>query len=263
MMKSNKIKNLDQLILTIEKLRSPEGCPWDKVQTHKSLKPHFLQEVYEALDAIDNESEEEIKEELGDVLLQIVLHSQIASEKNAFNFDDVAKVINEKLIRRHPHVFGDVKVNNVNDVMTNWEKIKQVEKPHRTSYLSGITNSQPALMSALQISKKATKAGFEWPDYNSLKECISSEFIEFDEALEFGDKVQIEEEFGDILFAMVNMARWNNIDPELALLKANKKFIKRFQKMEDISEKDLKKCSFEELGNLWNTSKKLTNSEIG
>lgn len=262
-MKSNSVDNLKKLLLTIEKLRSPEGCPWDRVQTHKSLKVNFLQEVYEALDAIDSENEEEIKEELGDVLLQIVLHTQIASEKNVFNFDDVAKTINEKLIRRHPHVFGDIKVNNVDDVMSNWDEIKQKEKPHRVSYLSGITSCQPALMSALQISKKAIKAGFEWPDYNSLKDCISSEFIEFEEALQLNDKDKMEEEFGDILFALVNMSRWNNIDPELALLKANKKFIKRFQKMEDISDKDLKKCSFEELDALWNRSKKLTGSDIG
>ncbi|MEI7475735.1 MAG: nucleoside triphosphate pyrophosphohydrolase [bacterium] len=262
-MKSSSTENIEKLIKTVERLRAPNGCPWDREQTHKSLKENFLQEVYETLDAIDSNNYEDLKEELGDVLLQIVLHAQMANEVEAFDFDDVAKIINEKLIRRHPHVFSDVKVNNVAEVMSNWDKIKQKEKPHRISYISGITKSQPALMSALQISKKAVKAGFEWPDYNSLKNCITSEFKEFDEALEHNDKEHMEEEFGDILFAMVNMARWNKIDPELALMKANNKFISRFHKMEEITKKDLKECSYEELDNLWNEAKKLTVNKVG
>lgn len=254
-MKFKNIDNIINLLNTVEKLRSPNGCPWDREQTHKSLKENFLQEVYEAIDAIDEESPELLKEELGDVLLQLVLHSQIASENNKFNFNDVAGVINEKLIRRHPHVFSDTKVSSVDEVMSNWEKIKLKEKPERVSYLSGITKAQPALMSALQISKKAVKAGFEWPNYELLKECFFSEINEFEEAVNLEDKEKIEEEFGDILFALVNVARWYSIDPEIALIKSNNKFINRFEKMEELSSKDLKDCSFDELDQLWNKAK--------
>lgn len=245
--------NLEELIKTISILRSENGCQWDREQTHASLKRNMLEEAYEAVDAIDNNDPKHLQEELGDVLLQVVLHAQIAKESNTFDIEDIAKRINDKLINRHPHVFGDVKVNGTNEILENWEKIKKQEKPHRTSIMDGVSKSQAALMSAQKISKKAISVGFEWPNEESLWECVYSELDEFKEAETFEDK---EDELGDILFAAVNLARWNKIDAEQALLKANKKFIKRFKEMEKLANKDLEQHSFEEWDNLWNNAKK-------
>lgn len=250
-------KELEKLIEVIAKLRAPDGCPWDREQTHKSLKPNMLEEAYEAVDAMESGDMKHLKEELGDVLLQVVLHAQIASEEGVFNIEDVAKGLREKLIHRHPHVFGNTKVTSTSDVLDNWEKLKQEEKQHRKSAMDGISKSQSALMSAQKISKKAVKTGFEWPNEESLYECIYSEFEEFKEAEKEQDKEHMEEEFGDILFATVNLARWNKIDAEQALLKANKKFMTRFRKMEEIAEKPLTEYSFEEYDALWKQAKKL------
>ncbi len=246
--------NLEELIKVISILRSENGCQWDREQTHESLKRNMLEEAYEAVDAIDNNDPKHLQEELGDVLLQVVLHSQIAQESKAFNIEDVAGRIKDKLINRHPHVFGDVKVNDTKEILENWEKIKQAEKPHRTSIMDGVSKSQAALMSAQKISKKAVSVGFEWPNEQSLWECVHSELCEFKEAKTFEEK---EDELGDILFAIVNLARWNKIDAEQALLKANKKFIKRFRQMESLAQKDLDKHSFEEWDNLWKQAKKI------
>lgn len=248
-------KNLEDLIKTVKILRSENGCQWDREQTHSSLKPNMLEEAYEAVDAIDNNDMKHLKEELGDVLLQVVLHSQIADDEGSFNIDDVAKEINEKLIRRHPHVFGDVSVNSTEEILDNWEQIKKAEKTHRTSVMDGISKSQSALMSAQKISKKAVKVGFEWDCEKTLYECVFSEFQEFQEACANDDKEHIEEEMGDILFAVVNLARWNKLDAEQALLKANKKFIKRFKKMEEIATKPLEEYSFGEFDILWKEAK--------
>lgn len=248
-------KNLEELIEIVKILRSENGCQWDREQTHQSLKPNMLEEAYEAVDAIDNNDMKHLKEELGDVLLQVVLHSQIANEEKAFNIDDVAKDIKEKLIRRHPHVFGGVNVNSVSEIIDNWEAIKKKEKPHRNSIMDGISKSQAALMSAQKISKKAVKVGFEWDCEKSLYDCIFSEIEEFKEACESSNKKHAEEELGDILFAIVNLARWNKIDAEQALLKANKKFIKRFKKMEELATKPLREYSFEEFDLLWKQAK--------
>lgn len=248
-------ENLEKLINVISVLRSPQGCPWDREQTHKTLKRNMLEEAYEAVDAMESGDMKHLREELGDVLLQVLLHSQIAEEEGAFSIDDVAKVLKDKLIHRHPHVFGDTKVADANDVIENWDKLKQEEKPHRTSAMDGISKSQSALMSAQKISKKAVKTGFEWPDEESLYECINSEFSEFKEAKEKQDMENMEEELGDILFAVVNLARWNKIDAEQALLKANKKFMSRFRKMEELAVKPLEEYSFEEYDALWRQAK--------
>jgi len=244
---------MSKLIKTIEILRSENGCAWDREQTHYSLRQNMLEEAYEAVDAINANDMKHLKEELGDVLLQVVLHSQIASEENEFNLDDVAKGINEKLIERHPHVFGDIKTDDVNVILDNWEKIKKEQKPHRKSVLDGISKSQSALMSAQKISKRAVKVGFEWQNLEQLKECIKSEFKEFESAK---TELNKEEEFGDILFALVNLARWHNIDAEQALIKTNNKFQKRFRHMEANSSKDLEKLTFEEWELLWKNAKK-------
>lgn len=252
------MENLKELIEVIRRLRAPDGCQWDREQTHSSLRPNLLEEAYEAVDAIDDNDMTHLKEELGDVLLQVVLHAQIASEEGVFTIDDVAKGIKDKLIHRHPHVFGNVKVNSTSEILANWDKLKAEEKSHRKSAMDGISRAQSALMSAQKISKKAVKTGFEWPNEDSLYECIFSEFDEFKEAKQENDKAHMEEEFGDILFAVVNLARWNKIDAEQALLKSNKKFEKRFRKMEELATKPLNEYSFEEFDDLWKQAKKST-----
>lgn len=251
-----KYKNLEELIDVVAKLRAPDGCPWDREQTHTSLRPNMLEEAYEAVDAIDENDMAHLREELGDVLLQILLHSQIASESNEFTLDDVAKELKEKLIHRHPHVFGTAKINNADDVLKTWDKLKSEEKTERKSAMDGLSRSQAALISAQKISKRAIKTGFEWPNEESLYDCVMSEIEEFKEAETERDKNHMEEEMGDILFAIVNLARWNKIDAEQALLKANKKFEKRFRKMEDLATKPLNDYSFEEFDNLWKQAKK-------
>ena len=251
-----KYKNLEELIDVVAKLRAPDGCPWDREQTHTSLRPNMLEEAYEAVDAIDENDMTHLREELGDVLLQVLLHSQIASESNEFTLDDVAKELKEKLIHRHPHVFGTAKINSADDVLKTWDKLKSEEKTERKSAMDGLSRSQAALISAQKISKRAVKTGFEWPNEESLYDCVMSEIEEFKEAEIEKDKNHMEEEMGDILFAIVNLARWNKIDAEQALLKANKKFEKRFRKMEDLATKPLNVYSFEEFDNLWKQAKK-------
>lgn len=249
-------KNLEKLIEIIEVLRSPNGCPWDREQTHKTLRPNMLEEAYEAVDAMDSGDLKHLREELGDVLLQVVLHAQIAKDEGAFDIEDVAQTLNEKLIHRHPHVFGNAHVDNAGEVLDNWDKLKQEEKKHRKSAMDGVSKSQSALMSAQKISKKAVKTGFEWESEEDLYKCIFSEFEEFKEACREGDAEHKEEEFGDILFAVVNLARWNKIDAEQALLKSNKKFMTRFRKMEELATKPLNDYSPSEFEELWQKAKK-------
>ena len=243
---------LERLIDIISTLRGENGCQWDREQTHKSLKTNMLEEAYEAVDAIESGKIDNIKEELGDVLLQVVLHAQIAKDENEFDIEDVAKGISDKLVHRHPHVFGEVKVNSTKEILDNWDKLKKEEKPERKSAMDGITKGQSALISALKISKKAVKKGFEWPNLVALYDCITSEFQEFVTAETQKDK---EEELGDVLFSIVNLARWKKIDPEQALLIANNKFIKRFKKMEELATKPLEEYSFEEYDALWKQAK--------
>ena len=245
--------NLERLIEIIDILRSENGCKWDREQTHATLRKNMLEEAYEAVDAIDDNDMKHLQEELGDVLLQVVLHAQIAKDEKSFDIEDVAKQISDKLVHRHPHVFGDVKVDSTQEILDNWEKLKKEEKPHRTSIMDGISRAQAALMSAQKISKKAVNVGFEWPNEESLYDCVLSEIKEFKEAKTQDEK---EDELGDILFAVVNLARWNKIDAEQALLRANKKFISRFRAMEKLADKDLETLSLEEWDNLWKQAKK-------
>lgn len=251
-------KNLEELVEVIRVLRSENGCPWDREQTHSSLRPNMLEEAYEAVDAIDENDSPHLREELGDVLLQVLLHSQIADEEGAFNIEDVAKELKDKLIHRHPHVFGNTKVKNADDVVVNWDKLKQEEKKERTSQMDGISKSQSALMSAQKISKRAVKVGFEWDNVETLWNCVNSEMEEFKEAVNEGDKAHMEDEMGDILFAVVNLARWHKLDAEQCLISANRKFEKRFRKMEELATKPLTEYSFEEFDKLWRKAKKET-----
>ena len=250
--------NLERLIEIIEILRSENGCKWDREQTHATLRRNMLEEAYEAVDAIDDNDAKHLKEELGDVLLQVVLHAQIAKEEKTFDIEDVAKGISDKLVHRHPHVFGDVKVSSTDEILDNWEKLKKEEKPHRTSLMDGISKAQAALMSAQKISKKAVSVGFEWPNEESLYDCVYSEIKEFKEAKTQEEK---EDELGDILFAVVNLARWNKIDAEQALLTANRKFISRFKAMEQNAAKELEQLTLAEWDDLWKKAKKITSNK--
>lgn len=249
---------LKELIETVAILRSENGCEWDRQQTHQSIRQNMLEEAYEAAEAIDEKNAEHLKEELGDVLLQVVLHSQIAKDNQEFDIQDVAKMLNDKLIHRHPHVFGDEKTADTKKILENWEKLKAQEKTERKRTMDGIPSTLPSLLRAMKISKKAVRSGFEWQNYSQLLDCFKSEIKEFEEAKTFDEK---EEELGDILFSLVNVARWNKIDPEVALAKANLKFIKRFNKLEELAEKQLSELSFEEYEELWAQAKKLTKED--
>ncbi len=256
-----KYPQLERLVDIIAVLRSENGCPWDREQTHRSLRPNMLEEAYEAVDAIDDNNIPNLREELGDVLLQVVLHAQIAKDEGEFDIEDVAKELSEKLIHRHPHVFGDTKISSTDEILSNWDKLKKEEKTYRKSILDGISKSQSALMSAQKISKKVVKVGFEWDSVESLKDCIESEYREFEGAVQSGDKDLMEDEMGDIFFATVNLARWYKIDAEQALLRANKKFTARFKKMEELAEKPLEEYTFDEFNNLWKRAKLELNKE--
>ena len=249
-------KNLEELIEVIRVLRSENGCPWDREQTHTSLRPNMIEEAYEAVDAIDEKDPAHLREELGDVLLQVLLHSQIASETGEFDIEDVAKELKDKLIHRHPHVFGNTHVSCADDVVVNWDKLKQEEKTERKSQMDGISKAQSALMSAQKISKRAVKVGFEWDKVETLWDCVNSELSEFKEACDEKNQEHMEEEMGDILFAVVNLARWHKLDAEQCLITANNKFMKRFRKMEELAIKPLTEYTFEEFDKLWRSAKK-------
>ena len=256
-----KYPQIERLIEIVATLRSENGCQWDREQTHQSLRPNMLEEAYEAVDAIDDNDMGNLREELGDVLLQVVLHAQIAKDEGNFDIEDVAKELGDKLIHRHPHVFGDTKVSSTKEILDNWEKLKKEEKKDRKSVLDGISKSQSALMAAQKISKKVVKVGFEWDCKESLIKCIQSEYKEFEEAVKTGNTEMMEDEMGDIFFATVNLARWHKIDAEQALLKANKKFTKRFKKMEELAEKPIEEYSYEEFDALWKKAKSIINNQ--
>ena len=198
-----KYKNLEKLIKVIEILRSENGCVWDRAQTHETLTPNMIEEAYEAVEAIKEHNSKHLREELGDVLLQVVLHAQIGKENGEFDIEDIAKELNDKLIHRHPHVFGSAHANTPQEVTENWEKLKQEEKQERTSNMDGIPKTFPALMACQKISKRAVKVGFEWDKVETLLNCIKSEYDEFKEAVNNNDKDAMEDEMGDIFFATV------------------------------------------------------------
>lgn len=250
------MNNLEHLKDVVAKLRSPEGCPWDREQDHKTLKKFLLNESYELFEAIDQDDYKAMQEELGDVLLQVYLHAQIAAENDAFTLDDVASQIAEKLIRRHPHVFSDTEVASVDEVMDNWEKIKAVEKKDRKSTLDGIPAAMPALLRAFEISKKAVSVGFEWPNEQMLWDTFYSEIEEVKEALSERNSDKISEEMGDLLFCIVNLCRWHGVCPEMALQQTNNKFVKRFKHMETNATKHLSAYDQAGLENLWQEAKK-------
>ena len=253
--------NIDDLLEIMRDLRKPGGCPWDREQDHHSIRNDFIEETYEAIDAIDRESTVDMCEELGDVLLQVVFHSQIEAEKNGFDFHDVCDGICKKLIERHPHVFGEISVKNSREVLENWDMIKQKSK-HQTTFtdtLKSVPMSFPALMRADKVQKRAKKAGFDWDNVKDASKKLDEELEEFKEALLENDGTHAEEEFGDLLFSMVNVSRFMGINSEKALHAATDKFINRFEKTEIIAQKkgiDMKKSSLETLDRLWEEAKR-------
>ncbi|MGQ9607963.1 MAG: nucleoside triphosphate pyrophosphohydrolase [bacterium] len=223
--------SFSELVEVIAKLRGEEGCPWDRQQTHDTLKINIIEEAYEALEAIDEKDDEKIEEELGDLLMQVLLNAQIAKEEGKFDIYGVIQKIKEKLIRRHPHVFGDVKVKSAHEVIQNWDEIKSKEK-ERESLMDGIPTNLPALIRARKVQSKASRVGFDWDKSEDVFIKIEEELRELKESIEKGEHDSIEEELGDILFSIVNLSRFLNIEPEIALMKTTAKFIKRFKQME-------------------------------
>ncbi|MGC8833708.1 MAG: nucleoside triphosphate pyrophosphohydrolase [Armatimonadota bacterium] len=251
----------EDFVEVVRRLRAPDGCPWDREQTHKTLRKYLLEETYEAVEAIDQDDMERLCEELGDVLLQVALHSQMASEIGVFDIRDVIEHITKKLIRRHPHVFGGVPVTGAEEVLENWERIKASESSSSTrrSVLDGVPKDLPALMKALEVSKRVVKVGFEWERLEDLWEKLHEELGELKQAVDTGETERIHSEVGDLIFTIVNVARWLKVDPEEALRVMVDRFIVRFRYVEDQLSKQgrrVEDASLSELDALWNEAKK-------
>ncbi|MDM9383374.1 nucleoside triphosphate pyrophosphohydrolase [Chlorogloeopsis sp. ULAP01] len=254
---------LQELIDVVAKLRSPEGgCPWDLAQTPQTLTPYVIEEAYEVVDAINSGDKEAIAEELGDLLLQVVLQAQIANEYEQFNLKEVAQGIAQKLIRRHPHVFGEVSVQSVEEVRQNWEQIKAAEKGEPSpesqklsAKLSNYARKLPPLMATMKISQKAAAVGFEWENIDGVWDKFHEELQEFQHALAHETPAQQQAELGDLLFSVLQLARWYNLDPSEALQGTNQRFIQRLQKMEAFADRPLSDYTLQELEALWQQAK--------
>ncbi|MFN4246179.1 MAG: nucleoside triphosphate pyrophosphohydrolase [Flavipsychrobacter sp.] len=247
-------QSLVRLRTIMDELR--ENCPWDKKQTIQSLRPQTIEETYELADAITEEDWQGLKEELGDLLLHIVFYSKIGAERGEFTLDDVIEGVCNKLVSRHPHIYSSTVVNDEEEVKQNWEKLKL--KEGKKSILSGLPQSIPAIMKALQLQNKTKQVGFEWDHIDKVKEKVDEEIGELYEAVDIGEQDKIEEEFGDVLFALVNYARFAKVDPEMALEKTNKKFIRRFQQIEAMAAEEgklLHDMTLAEMDALWNKVK--------
>lgn len=257
------LEALQHLIEVVAKLRSPQsGCPWDLAQTPETLIPYILEEAHEVVYAIREGDRESISEELGDLLLQVVLQAQIASELGDFSLKEIAQGIADKLIRRHPHVFGDLKVETAEEVHRNWEQIKAAEKGENQELerllsckLSHYARSLPPLMAATKISQKAAAVGFEWENVEGVWAKFEEELAEFKESLQTEDKIHQIGELGDLLFTLINIARWYDLDCSEALHETNQKFIQRLSKMEAFAERPLTDYTLDELENLWQKAK--------
>lgn len=259
---------LQQLIDVVAQLRSPEGgCPWDLAQTPQTLTPYVIEEAYEVVDAIRSGDKDAIAEELGDLLLQVVLQAQIASEQGQFTLTEIAQGITQKLIRRHPHVFGDVQVQDAEEVHKNWEQIKAEEKGETvaesqllTRKLNRYTRTLPPLMAGMKISQKAAAAGFEWDNVEGVWEKFQEELTEFKQAVAQESPVEQQAELGDILFTLINIARWYELDPTEALQGTNQRFIQRLAKIEAVADRPISDYTLDELESLWQQAKaKLAN----
>jgi len=254
------LKSFNKLLDIMDELR--EKCPWDKKQTNDTLRILTVEETYELTDALIKDDDSLIKKELGDLLLHIVFYSKIGSEKNAFDIKDVIDAISEKLIYRHPHIFGDVKVKDAKEVEENWEQLKLKEKGGNRSVLEGVPDSLPALIKANRIQDKARGVGFDWEEREQVWDKVEEECNELKDEILEGNTDKIEDEFGDLLFSIINAARLYNINPENALERTNRKFIQRFNYLEDKTlkkGKSLKDMSLQEMDEIWNEAKKVLN----
>ncbi len=272
----------EKLVALQARLRAPGGCPWDREQTHSTLRTYLLEEAYEVLDALDSGDDAKFSEELGDLLLQVVFHSQIASEDGRFTVADVIRLIHDKLVRRHPHVFGEGKARSAGEVLKHWEQIKAEERKARraaggeasseaahpaqpASLLDGVPRNAPAALEAFQLTRRAARIGFDWEDAEGILEKWREESAELRRACQAGNPVQVEEEVGDLLFVAVNLARFLQVDPEIALKKANRKFSARFRAMEKIAAargSSLGQVPREELERLWEQAKRAESAPI-
>jgi tetrapyrrole methylase family protein / MazG family protein len=262
-------KPFDELVAVMARLRAPGGCPWDREQTYASLSQYLLEEAYETFDAIHDADATgdttHLKEELGDLLLQVVFHATIGAERGDFTIDDVADGVTQKLILRHPHVFGDAKLERAEDVLDNWDQLKADERAasgkqvkHHDSILDEVPIHFPALLEALKVTKRAAKVGFDWKDKEQIFDKFSEEVAELKSAIDKDDKENIAEEIGDLLFVVVNLARKLDIEPETALKRVNRKFRKRFRFIENelrSSGKKLEESGLDEMDALWNAAK--------
>jgi tetrapyrrole methylase family protein/MazG family protein len=253
------LSKFDALVAIIARLRAPDGCPWDKEQTHQTLRGNLLSESYEVLEALDEGEASKLSEELGDLLLQIVLHAQIAKDNDEFEIGDVIKSITTKIIRRHPHIFGSRKVKDAEEVMHNWEALKKEEREEGKSMLEGVPKNMPALGYAHEIQRRVARVGFDWPDIDGVVEKLEEEIQEIRDAKNLEEKAQ---EYGDLLFTLANIIRREGVDPETALREANQRFYKRFAYMEDLCRQrglSMDKLSFKEQNALWDEAKKHEN----
>jgi tetrapyrrole methylase family protein/MazG family protein len=250
---------LEDLVELMAMLRGENGCPWDKKQTKASIKPYIIEEAYEVAEAVDEQDPRKIQEELGDLLFEIVFYAQLLSEEDGIDIYDIIKMIHTKMVRRHPHVFGDINVKDADEVLVNWEQIKQEEKKaERNSVLEGVPKNLPSLLRAHRIQSRASNVGFEWENIQQILEKLDEEFYELRHAYKEGDIEQIEDEFGDVLFVMVSIARFLKINPDDALQKAIKKFTTRFQCIEQQMKaegKEWKDMGPEEMDRMWEASK--------
>lgn len=257
---AKRTKNIARLLEIMARLRGPGGCPWDREQTHQSIRHNLIEECYEAIDALDAGDTEAFKDELGDLLLQVVFHSQMASEDGKFDFDAVAKSINDKLVRRHPHVFGTTKARNSAEVLQQWEAIKKSEKS-ATSMMrfEDLPKHLPALLKADKVQRKVARVGFDWKHVKDVIAKVEEEVREVKGAMKSKSPKQFEEEVGDLLFAVVNLARFENLQAEELLNRSTAKFVKRFQMIEKAvhaSGRQLEDCTLEELDALWESAKR-------
>ena len=261
----------ERLVALQARLRGPGGCPWDREQTHQSLRTYLIEEAYEVLDALESRSDTKFAAELGDLLIQVVFHAEIAREEGRFTITDVIREIHEKMVRRHPHVFGEKRARDAAEVLKNWEQLKAEERSSKAtplnassadtsgSLLDGIPHTLPAVMEGFQLTRRAARIGFDWDSAEGVLEKLGEEAAELRHALQSKSSTGLEEEMGDLLFAAVNLARFLEIDPEIALKKANAKFLSRFREMERLarlSGRELADIPRTEMETLWNRAKR-------
>lgn len=252
---------MEDLLRIMELLRAPGGCPWDREQTHHSIRSNLLEETYEAIEAIDNQNMDDLKEELGDVLMQVVFHAQMEKEAGSFTFDDVVDGVCQKLVVRHPHVFGDVSASDSAQVLQNWDAIKRRTKGNKTQtdLLRSVPRALPALMRAEKVQGRARRVGFDWPEVSGAMQALRGETEELQRAIDAKADDAVTEELGDVLFSAVNVARFMKVDPEEALTQATDKFIRRFAVVERLASErgmDLAALSLDQLDALWDEAKR-------